>query len=98
MTNGPDNHDFDWLDTLTKRHPGWFFSLAPSTTHPKWCAVPAPDNATAASVFRLTGEITATTPEALSALVAERYGWHDYCETCGDLARECGHRQPERER
>jgi hypothetical protein len=38
------------------------------------------------------------TPQALRDAARERYGWDDYCDSCGILARECGHRQPEREK
>jgi hypothetical protein len=36
-----------------------------------------------------------STPQELRAVAGERYGWNDYCQTCGTLARKCGHRMPE---
>jgi hypothetical protein len=38
--------------------------------------------------------IDAATPAELRNAARLRYGWNDYCESCGVLARECGHRQP----
>lgn len=43
----------------------------------------------------LPNRVSAKTPEALRGLAQERYGWDDYCDTCGVLARVCGHRTPE---
>lgn len=89
------------LVELGKELPGWF--VYTSSIRPWWRAVPAPPDVKssyeAIVVRRLKGEVGANTPDELLALAKERYGWDDYCETCPDtFARDCGHRQPEREK
>jgi hypothetical protein len=84
-----------WLRRLGGELPGWF--VWTSSISPRWRAVPAPAGTTLADARRLPNRIGAAAPAALRALAQERYGWDDHCESCGVLARECGHRQPERE-
>jgi hypothetical protein len=88
-----------WLTRLRRDLEGWRVwrtggSLVGGV---KWnaapCAIDAPSG-----YSNLPNRITADTPQELRQLARERYGWYDTCESCGVLARECGHRQPERER
>lgn len=63
-----------------------------------FCAVPAPPDTNLEVAKRLPGQVGGWTAADLLELCRERYGWDDTCETCDVLARDCGHRQPERER
>lgn len=81
-----------WLDRLGEQLPGWHvWRSSPGG----WFAVPAPDTASHADTLALAGRVNARTPGDLRSLCQERYGWHDYCQACGVLARECGHRRDE---
>lgn len=82
-----------WLNRLSVQLPGWHVWY--SSPGLRWSAVPAPEEASHDEALRLPGRISAATPQELRALCRERYGWSDYCETCGVPARECGHRRPE---
>lgn len=85
-----------WLRRLQEQLPGWtVWRSSPGG----WFAIPGPEGAPPPGVLNLPGTIQADTPAELRAACRERYGWYDYCETCvGVLARDCGHRQPEREK
>lgn len=78
---------------LIAQFPGWhFWRSSPGG----WFAVPAPDDITHTEALYLPNRLGGyRTPEALAAEVEPRYGWHDHCQTCMVLARECGHRQDE---
>lgn len=91
-------HVVDMCASIEARFPGWhvWYSSGPPRG---WYAVPAPDETTHTEALDLpnrTGPYVA--PSDLTVAVRERYGWHDHCDTCGVLARECGHRQPERDK
>lgn len=83
-----------WLHRLIRQLNGWHVWY--SSTAPRWNAVPAAEHVDHTAALSLPNRISASTPQQLRALAGERYGWHDYCGSCGVLARECGHRQPER--
>lgn len=85
-----------WVRRLRDQLPGWFIWF--STPGLTWHAAPAPDGTTLAEARSLPNRIDAATPTELHTAVQLRYGYYDYCESCGVLARECGHRQPEREK
>lgn len=84
-----------WCRRLEAEFPGWkFWRSSPGG----WNAVPAPDDADLAQITRMPNRVNVPGRHAgaLRPLVRERYGWHDYCQSCpGMLARECGHRCPE---
>jgi hypothetical protein len=81
-----------WLGRLAGQLPGWHvWRSSPGG----WFAVPAPADMTHDGALRLPNRVNAATPTALRTLCRERYGWDDYCESCGVLARKCGHRSPE---
>jgi hypothetical protein len=90
-----------WLRRLSAQLPGWhvWYSGAgglPGTSG--WCAVPAPPETQHTQALSLPNKAGPfPTPQLLRAACKERYGWDDHCESCGRPARECGHRQPERE-
>lgn len=87
-----------WRRRLKAQLSGWHvWTTGGSLVGERWNAVPAPTGTTLIDACRMSGRISAETPAALRALAQERYGWHDACESCGVPARECGHRQPERE-
>jgi hypothetical protein len=89
-----------WLSRLTQQLEGWHVW----TSCGKWYAVPAP-KPHSVPIDPRPGWYThlpnrvgpEPTPQALRDVCRLRYGWNDYCETCGILARKCGHRQPERD-
>lgn len=88
-----------WLRRLSDDGAGWYFWKDPDPL--AWRARPAPKgfNPTLGDLRESTyadGMVVANTPTELRKLVRQRYGWYDHCQTCGILARECGHRQPER--
>lgn len=84
-----------WRLRLHDQLPGWAIRW---TDDPRaWHAAPAPRRTPRDELPRLPNRIDAATPRELRALARERYGWDDHCGSCGVLARECGHRQPERE-
>lgn len=89
-----------WLRRLDEELSGWhvWYSSSGGTTGRGWRAVPAPAAVEHADALTLPGRIWAATPADLRTLVRQRYGWDDDCQSCGVLARECGHRQPEREK
>lgn len=89
-------NDQAWLRRLGQELPGWHVWTT-SLTRRRWCAVPAPAGTTLADAGQLPNRIDAATPAELRDAARLRYGWDDHCESCGTLARECGHRQPERE-
>lgn len=82
------------LADVAAQLPGWKVWTCHPSTRP-WNAVPAPAGTGIAAAVRLPGRIQANNPATLIALCSERYGWNDYCDTCGLRARYCGHRQPE---
>lgn len=84
-----------WIQRLSDQLPGWFVYTSSISREKKWRAVPAPDGTTLAEARTMPKHVYAESPTALRAAARERYGWDDYCESCGVLARECGHRQPE---
>lgn len=88
-----------WLSRLDEELPGWLVWRAGGTLvgGTQWNAAPAPAGTPRTDHPKLANRITAETPAKLRTLARERYGWDDTCESCGVLARECGHRQPERE-
>lgn len=81
-----------WFQRLGEQLPGWHVW---TSGRRQWYAVPAPADATHAETLKLPNRIDAVSPIELRSLARERYGWDDYCQSCGVLARECGHRQPE---
>lgn len=82
-----------WLTRLAGELPGWH--VWRSSPGPRWNAAPAPSDASHDRVLNMPNRVSAEHPQALRALCRERYGWNDYCGSCGVLARECGHRTPE---
>jgi hypothetical protein len=86
-----------WLERLNEQLPGWHVWCSSPAMVPgqPWGAVPAPDDIGHTDALELPHRVNAATPQGLRTLCRERYGWHDYCESCGVLARECGHRAPE---
>lgn len=88
--------DQAWLQRLAEELPGWF--VWTSSIGPRWRAVPAQADTTLADARRLPNRVDAATPAELRDAARLRYGWDDHCESCGTLARKCGHRQPEREK
>lgn len=80
-----------WFQRLAQQLPGWHVW----TSGRRWYAVPAPASATHTEALALPSRIDAATPAQLRTLAWERYAWDDHCESCGVLARTCGHRQPE---
>lgn len=85
-----------WIRRLDAQLPGWHVWHSSPGMPGKWNAVPAPAAAShiealALPSFRLT-RISAESPAELRRLARVRYGWDDHCQTCGVLARECGHR------
>lgn len=86
--------DHSWIRRLNAQLPGWY--VYTSTTGKKWRAVPAPAGTVLAGALDMPKHIYCDTPAALRAAARLRYGWDDYCGSCGVLARTCGHRQPER--
>jgi hypothetical protein len=88
-----------WARRLSGQLPGWHVWYTSGGGMGRgWYAVPAPDGVDHADALKLpTGIGPYSTPQELRADAQDRYGWHDYCESCGVLARECGHRQPDRE-
>jgi hypothetical protein len=87
--------DQAWLRRLSQELPGWF--VYTSSVGKKWRTVPAPAGTAMAEALDMPKHVYADTPAELRAAAQMRYGWYDHCESCGTLARECGHRQPERE-
>jgi hypothetical protein len=90
-----------WLNRLGNELPGWKVwrsDSAPGWNGPVWHAVPAPVGTDVATAACLANRVDADNPIGLRRLARERYAWNDHCESCGVLARECGHRQPEREK
>lgn len=86
-----------WLSRLAAQLPGWhvWYCSPGITPGHRWNATPAPADANHAEVLRMPNRISAAIPQELRTLCRDRYGWDDHCETCGVLARECGHRTPE---
>lgn len=83
-----------WIRRLSSQLDGWH--VWHSSPGPRWNAVPAPADIDHTQALRLPGRLSTDTPQRLRELARERYGWDDICGTCNVLARECGHRQPER--
>lgn len=77
---------------LATQLPGWHVWYSSSGAY---FAVPAPAGTKLADAIAMPGRIGAHEPAGLLALCQARYGWDDTCDTCGVLARECGHRGPE---
>lgn len=88
-----------WLRRLNEQLSGWHvWYTSGGGTGRGWYAVPAPDDIDHTATLTLPARIGPyRTPQGLRADAHDRYGWDDTCESCGVLARECGHRQPERE-
>lgn len=84
-----------WKQRLRIQLPGWAVWTTGSQLGVQWHAAPAAPTAEAPDYFTLPNRITAATPQELRTLAQERYGWNDYCGSCGVLARVCGHRRPE---
>lgn len=88
-----------WLSRLRRELPGWWAWRA----NAGWYAAPsapppAPADRTYGWYLKLPNRIGPyPTPQLLRAACRERYGWNEHCATCGVLARDCGHRQPERD-
>lgn len=89
-----------WFRRLGEELLGWhvWYSGSGGATGRGWWAVPAPADAEHADALTLPNRIWAATPADLRTLAQQRYGWDDDCQSCGVLARECGHRQPEHEK
>lgn len=83
-----------WVLRLNAQLDGWhvWYTSGPG---PKWNAVPAPSDINHIDAVYLPNRLSAATPQGLRKAAQLRYGWNDYCQTCGVIARECGHRQPE---
>lgn len=88
-----------WARRLSGQLPGWHvWYTSGGGIGRGWYAVPAPDGIDHAAALALPDRVGPyRRPQELRTVVGDRYGWDDYCESCGQLARECGHRQPERE-
>jgi hypothetical protein len=80
-----------WFQRLGEQLPGWHVW----TSGRRWYAVPAPAGVTHTEALELPNRIDGASPAQLRDLARERYGWDDTCQSCGVLARQCGHRQPE---
>jgi hypothetical protein len=91
-------NDQAWIRRLKEQLPGWFVYTSSIGREKKWRAVPAPAGTTLEQARDMPRHTYNETPAGLRAAAQVRYGWDDYCESCGVLARECGHRQPEREK
>lgn len=87
-----------WLDLLREQLPGWKVWVIAGPVGRGWRAVPAPASTPMVEAIHMDHRVSADTPHELRTLCRERYGWDDTCETCGTSWRECGHRQPERDR
>lgn len=88
-----------WARRLKGQLPGWHVWYTSGGGFGRgWYAVPAPGDANHAATLAFPARIGPyRTPQGLRADARDRYGWYDTCESCGVLARGCGHRQPERE-
>jgi hypothetical protein len=85
-----------WLNRLSAQLPGWHVWVGTfEGSGGRWHAVPAPADVRHDETLTLPGRLDFRTPQALRDACRERHGWYDHCESCGVLARECGHRQPE---
>lgn len=86
----------NWALRLEAQCPGWFVWY---TRRLGYFATPAPMldewDGSCRSDWTIGPEVR---PQVLRSAMRERYGWYDVCETCNELARICGHRQPEREK
>jgi hypothetical protein len=89
-----------WLSRLSNQLSGWhvWYMGSGGNFGRGWYAVPAPAGIGHTDALALSNRIGPyRTPQELRTIICERYGWGDHCESCGVLARECGHRQPDRE-
>jgi hypothetical protein len=88
-----------WCRRLTAQLLGWHVWRSGSggiVGTSGWYAVPAPPDMTLAEARLLPGRLGPyLTPQLLRAACRQRYGWDEDCQSCGGLARECGHRSPE---
>lgn len=89
-----------WLDRIAGQLTGWWVWHSSAG----WQAVPAPKPRPVPIdprpdwYMHLPNRIGPyATPQQLRTECKARYGWDDWCDTCGILARDCGHRQPERD-
>lgn len=82
-----------WVAELNAKLHGW--RVWHSGFQRLWSAVPAPTGTKLREVYELPNRVTASTPQELLLVCQERYGWYDTCDSCGMLARDCGHRRPE---
>jgi hypothetical protein len=84
-----------WCRRLQAQLPGWHVWRS-GTPARGWYAVPAPPGTGHTEALGLPHRLGPyREPQELRAVCRQRYGWDDYCQTCGILARDCGHRQPE---
>jgi hypothetical protein len=87
-----------WCRRLAEQAPGWHFWWQSGGGGTGWYAVPAPADMTHTQIIegRLPGRLGPyRRAQELRGAALVRYGWDDYCATCGILARVCGHRSPE---
>lgn len=87
-----------WARRLAEQLPGWaVWYTSGGGIGRGWYAVPAPPGVGPLEKYELPNRIGPYVhPRQLRADARARYGWEDYCGSCGVPARECGHRQPER--
>lgn len=80
-----------WLRRFSDQLNGWHVWYSSSNGR-GWYAVPAPANVDHAAALALPGRVGPhRTPQALRCVARSFYSWHDTCDNCGVLARECGH-------
>ncbi len=87
-----------WIGRLTQQLPGWhvWYASSGGLSGRGWYAVPAPADSSHVRALGLPGRVgPVSSPQELRATCRQRYGWDDTCESCGVLARACGHRTPE---
>ena len=92
-----------WLRRLSEELRGWHVWRTTGTGS-GWYAVPAPNprpepiDPRPGWYLHLPDRIGPYyTPQELRRACRDRYGWYDHCDSCGVLARNCGHRGPERD-
>jgi hypothetical protein len=87
-----------WLRRLNAQLPGWtVWYSSGSLAGSGYFTAPAPgDLPKGTNRLGLANRLGPyRDPKVLRAEARERYGWDDHCDTCGVLARDCGHHRPE---
>lgn len=87
-----------WLARLKEQLPGWhvWYMGGGGNLGRGYCATPAPADINHTDALYLPNRVgPVKNPKLLREMCRERYGWDETCESCNELARECGHRMPE---